>query len=457
MENENEIVVVDETKAEEKADETTTTTEGGEALSEEGQAVADLIRDVQSNPALLEDVQVKTLYDEAVKIQGTGKAVAEKKEGTTEKKKEKVKSDEATTGDIVYVYGEESVATREELLQKVDDAIEKGEKIPELTIIGDDKLITEVKGKSQQKTTTTKKSKLHGDVEVIENIDNMAAFQARVNNKFGFDLNTQEGIKKFAVVIDKQRKDSQSLADVETRLQKTIDSLEGMPDILYRPVMACFQDEDWEGILSDNTTKLDFTKGVDTYSDEELLTAYWPGEFSKEEISAYKDDPDEKESREVRSHVKLAKTQFGKDTKVYHKTRTDLVKKAKNKKIALSTSAKSSVASFKASFPKVDVSSLKQVENVLHSGDSRTILNLFIDTEGNYKAGAAEMLWYAMNAKDELSEKQEVIETQSANTKDLVIRSTKTPKTHGAKTQSASQEVNSIAHVVQSAKRKKTY
>ena len=258
-------------------------------------------------------------------------------------------------------------------------------------------------------------------VPAIENFEQLAPITKKT---FGFEVKDFKGLAKLVTVAEKFRKDAAVVPELQTKVQKLEAIFEQLPEEMVEGMQAFFDGkpaEEWKGIVASKAA-FDFSKAADKQDIKSLVNHYYPGEFKEEDFEG---DP----SPAMKIAMDAAKTKYTGEKTAFDSKRAGYIDRAKQTKVAMTTSIASSVASLKQSFPDLTEKAETEVRTLMESDD---IVSVFKNTDGTYKPGAAEMLMLAKYGKETMLQlmEQAANAAESRANEDILTRGADKPKPH---------------------------
>lgn len=242
-------------------------------------------------------------------------------------------------------------------------------------------------------------------------------WQKFIKDKFSIDDPT-----KLASTVNKWRKDSQE----KTELTKTKESYEQLfnelPEPIYKAIQTWGNAGDWLNEMKKSIPAVDYSKDFDKHDLYEVVNGYFPGKFDKQELSGKYDELDPT----VQKAVDVSKQQFNINREQFNGERAKLTAKATAKAEALKASALSSVKNLEDSLPNFSEKALKEVEKILMSGDTDSLL---YTKEGLYRPDAAKRLSFLLYGEQEVSKVKKTRDETQKELHNSVSRKSDTPKT----------------------------
>ena len=174
-------------------------------------------------------------------------------------------------------------------------------------------------------------------------IDTPEKFFDKLKKETGAEVKAFEDV--FKILNDPNKVPKQKLDDAELRVKEYDVFFSTMPDDLKAVIADYYNKADYKQTMTKVVGKVDYSKPVTTYKDEDLIVMYNP------EIT--QDDFEDMSEREKNSLYKAAKT-------LYEKEHNDIIEKAEKTKQMQFDSAKKYVESIEASVEELK----KQMPNL---------------------------------------------------------------------------------------------
>jgi len=269
------------------------------------------------------------------------------------------------------------------------------------------------------------KTKVENDQPVIENKEVVESFLKTI----GLDIKPEEFTEK----VNHWKQTEETLVQKSKELENVTNLFSLLPPELYEAVNLVAKGQDWRGALQ-GQSKIDYAKDVNSFSDEDLVEAFFPGEISNEDWEEYKDedgDPSIKKSIDFIVRQSKEKFSFVKNEK------ESLSQKAINDQRvqieSYNSSLKNSVSKLPTLIEGISDSYVRSVEKELSSNTS--IRDLFFDEKGMMKENAAMAYVMAKDGFSLLEKYKSVIEKRVETEKnlDLLSRGARSPKSTSGK------------------------
>lgn len=262
------------------------------------------------------------------------------------------------------------------------------------------------------------------------------------NTRGNLDINDINDFQKVLEQHNTIKKENESLKQERDSLKDYEKVWETLPDDLFELNNLALRGEDYRkkmrGFVSG---RMDYSKSFSDYTTEQVLEAFYPGKFSKQDLEDAK-DKDNAIGRAVSIALDEAKSKFDSEKSQFQKSNTGYRDKY-NKLIseqaeAYKRSVSSAVSAFESnpSFAEYPVEKKKEIVSLIENGPE-AISELFFDTEGKLKKDAPEWLFYALNGKDALEWARQHYSKIGASkaTEEILTRDAdKPPTTHGGRT-----------------------
>jgi hypothetical protein len=269
------------------------------------------------------------------------------------------------------------------------------------------------------------KTKVENDQPVIENKEVVESFLKTI----GLDIKPEEFTEK----VNHWKQTEETLVQKSKELENVTNLFSLLPPELYEAVNLVAKGQDWRGALQ-GQSKIDYAKDVNSFSDEDLVEAFFPGEISNEDWEEYKDeDGDPRIKKSIDLIVRQSKEKFS----FVKNEKESLSQKAINDQRvqieSYNSSLKNSVSKLPTLIEGISDSYVRSVEKELSSNTS--IRDLFFDEKGMMKENAAMAYVMAKDGFSLLEKYKSVIEKRVETEKnlDLLSRGARSPKSTSGK------------------------
>lgn len=218
-----------------------------------------------------------------------------------------------------------------------------------------------------------------------------------INKTFGVQLKSLDDLPSFLEgSVAKWRADASKLTEVEKRAngyQRIFENLE--PD-LFEAVQTYYAKGDWRAKIKTAASSIDFAKPVEQHNTKDLVNQYYPGKFTDEDFA------NDAKKAEIEIALEGAKRLYTTEKTVKDGKRAAALNDAKTKVERVNTSIEGSVSTLKQSFPDLPQDHEVQIRGLMEGGTDG-ILSLFVEQDGTFKQGAAEMLVMAIHGKETIN------------------------------------------------------
>lgn len=275
-----------------------------------------------------------------------------------------------------------------------------------------------------------------------------------VNKELGLSLKDNKEIGKLFEVTKGWRADSQKLKDTNEELDKMKGIFENLPENFIRGMQAYYDGKDWQKEVG-NVPKFDFGKPVEKQNVKDLVSHFYPNKFKDEDFDA------ETPSEALQIAIDASKDKF-----VTEKTNRDNLRvtestKASARVEAYNNSISGSVDNLKKSFPDIIPEAEADISGILKGGPAEMV-KLFVDSKGNVRKEAAELLMFAKYGKTEMMRMMGAAShiAESRANEDILTRGADQPgqgKKGGGKQDSISDQTKSFLSEIAQFKNKKTF
>jgi hypothetical protein len=239
--------------------------------------------------------------------------------------------------------------------------------------------------------------------------------------------------KDLSAKISEWKQVEEQLVETSTKL-KNVDTLFSMlPPELYRAVDLVAKGQDWRPALS-GQSKIDYSKDVSSFRDEDLVEAFLPGEISDDMWEEYRDeDGDPRLKKAVELVINQAKTKFVSTKEQKEELAKQEIDKQSKFIDTYASSMKNTISKLPEMIDGISDAYVKNIEKDLQSSDS--IKNLFFDENGLMKESAAMAYVMAKDGLSLLDKYKRIIEKRVETEKNLEIlnRGARSPKATSGK------------------------
>lgn len=250
------------------------------------------------------------------------------------------------------------------------------------------------------------KKVIGGKVEV--DMNDPKSIQDFVNKTLGID-----SIEKFPSLVNGWRKDAQARSEAEKARSEAENLFTSLPSQLQNAIIQYNHGEDWmAGIVKSGS--VDYSKNIDQYSSEQLVNAFYPGKFSREEWDAYRDKTDENKHLvgRIDDAIEMAKKEFKNNKSTIDNTRAQRLNMAEQRLNAMNTSMPRSEQLFSQTFPDAKPSVLDGLKKTISDGG---VNQLFFNNDGSVKEDALVKLAYAEMGPDLFEQQSKALERATKN------------------------------------------
>ena len=239
--------------------------------------------------------------------------------------------------------------------------------------------------------------------------------------------------EEFTEKVNHWKQTEETLVQKSKELENVTNLFSLLPPELYEAVNLVAKGQDWRGALQ-GQSKIDYAKDVNSFSDEDLVEAFFPGEISNEDWEEYKDeDGDPRIKKSIDLIVRQSKEKFS----FVKNEKESLSQKAINDQRvqieSYNSSLKNSVSKLPTLIEGISDSYVRSVEKELSSNTS--IRDLFFDEKGMMKENAAMAYVMAKDGFSLLEKYKSVIEKRVETEKNLELlsRGARSPKATSGK------------------------
>ena len=244
------------------------------------------------------------------------------------------------------------------------------------------------------------------------------------SEKTSIDIKDINDFNKVLTQFGELKEKEKRLAEVEDKAEYFDALFTGMPDELFIAVDKYANNEDYKTFLKSKLdSKFDYSLPFKRHSITNVLDAYYPGDFTKEEIDEFEKDGDDKS---IKIALKTAEEKYANDQKNNVESKDKYVEKQKKSQDAyrekLKLSAEVSFETFRADnnfSPKV-----KKTVKELMSDGVESINSLLFEKDGTWKKEAAEKLAYVLYGKDVIDYAKAIVSrrAESKANEDIITR-----------------------------------
>lgn len=259
----------------------------------------------------------------------------------------------------------------------------------------------------------------------FESVEQVQSF---VKEKYGVD-----DLNKLFPSADKWRNDSQELTKANGEVAKYETLFNGLPSDLYEMFQRHTKGEDYKDVIL-GRPNLDFTKKENEQSGRDLVNAYFPDQFSKEDWEAYNDnehDNHDSVKRVIDLAIPQAQKQYTTQQGEFDVTRATAIKAQDDLVLLKTTSADSSVEHLTKSVPELNTQYATSLRTELLGGG---LQDLFLKEDGSFKEDALYRMMMAKDGPDIMEQMKGMLtnQIQTAERVEVLERTPAQPKSEPA-------------------------
>jgi len=219
-----------------------------------------------------------------------------------------------------------------------------------------------------------------------------------------YDLATQEGLSsylkenfgtdkvdKFVKSANEWKQGSEKAISLEKNLNEVNNFLTGLPDPIYNAIEAYYYGRDWNNELASANSKIKFDKDFEDNNAFEVVTHYFPDQFTKEDF--------EENTELAQKATAIAKRNFELDRERKMQEKQAMSQNLENQTKVIQSSVVQSLSGLRKTFPSMSDGAIKKVEKMLQTGDYK---KLFINDDGTFSADAAKNIALALYGDQEI-------------------------------------------------------
>jgi len=283
---------------------------------------------------------------------------------------------------------------------------------------------------------TSKKSK-----EFNIDFDLPAEMIDMISSKFGV-----KDPSKFFNSVDTWRTQAQEGSEASKEYEALSTDLQAMPHEIKAAIQMWANGDDYSEAFNTNQ-RLDFSDSFRDQDAENLVQHYLEEEYN-ELVDMYNDDKLDDEDFEDRIELlaRTTKRMFNQDVEAQETERENFVLRQQEEYQKQKDSAILSVENLGKAYPNFSRSEMSKIKRVLVD---RSLEDIFIDKEGEYKEDAAELLAYAMYGKKLLNEAEVKAERKGESKANLrtVDSSPKNMKRQKTSDQKRGKNLDAVGHL----------
>jgi len=283
---------------------------------------------------------------------------------------------------------------------------------------------------------TSKKSK-----EFNVDFDLPAEMIDMISSKFGV-----KDPSKFFNSVDTWRTQAQEGSEASKEYEALSTDLQAMPHEIKAAIQMWANGDDYSEAFNTNQ-RLDFSDSFRDQDAENLVQHYLEEEYN-ELVDMYNDDKLDDEDFEDRIELlaRTTKRMFNQDVEAQETERENFVLRQQEEYQKQKDSAILSVENLGKAYPNFSRSEMSKIKRVLVD---RSLEDIFIDKEGEYKEDAAELLAYAMYGKKLLNEAEVKAERKGESKANLrtVDSSPKNMKRQKTSDQKRGKNLDAVGHL----------
>ena len=283
---------------------------------------------------------------------------------------------------------------------------------------------------------TSKKSK-----EFNVDFDLPAEMIDMISSKFGV-----KDPSKFFNSVDTWRTQAQEGSEASKEYEALSTDLQAMPHEIKAAIQMWANGDDYSEAFNANQ-RLDFSDSFRDQDAENLVQHYLEEEYN-ELVDMYNDDKLDDEDFEDRIELlaRTTKRMFNQDVEAQETERENFVLRQQEEYQKQKDSAILSVENLGKAYPNFSRSEMSKIKRVLVD---RSLEDIFIDKEGEYKEDAAELLAYAMYGKKLLNEAEVKAERKGESKANLrtVDSSPKNMKRQKTSDQKRGKNLDAVGHL----------
>lgn len=278
-----------------------------------------------------------------------------------------------------------------------------------------------------------KKSSLFGDVITTpvpaakyEKWEDLAPV---LSTELGVSIKDQNELASALPEIKKWKESSAQAEQFKQESEKYVNFFAGLPDDLFQALNEYNEGKDYRSTLKTMyANAIDFDRDFKAHPKKMMVQAFFPGEFPDED---YQED-----DQKVEFAYKQAERLYAEKQAAVQSERNAYRTKYTQQQENLAKITKETANKSLASLPQtVSATQRSSIQKMLETG-AQSLVSTFLDENGGWKPNAAELLHYALHAKDEIELAKEFIRkrTETATAEQFISRGQDNPSIRGGGT-----------------------